>query len=155
MYPYFGSIVYLHRRITMLKGSHTIEAAFIMPIVLSTIWGIVYLTLYLYDYSLIEQSAYLAAFRGSNKIQDNQQIEREVEKQGDELLEGKLLLNKSKIEEIHTNGKKTSVSYHYSDNLIVIKEVTHFQPVNQIRAYRKLEKFIKNKVPDKNKTPVK
>ena len=126
----------------MLKGSHTIEAALIMPIIFSGILGIIYLTLYLYDYSLIEQSTYLAAFRGSNQTQNQLAIGEEVEKQGKELITGKLLWKQGTIKEVETQRKQTIASYEYSDNFIVTKEVTHFRPVNQIRTYRKLEKLV-------------
>lgn len=135
-------IHYSKKKNFMRKGSHTIEAAFIMPVIISAVGMIIYLALFLYDYNLMAQSAYLVAFRGSNQESDKELVKEEIQKQEHELFSGKLFLGKSKIEEIDTSLNKTEVTYQYNDNLLITKEVTHFRPVDFIRICRTAEKLI-------------
>lgn len=126
----------------MLNGSHTIEMALIMPMILGTIWCIIYLTFLLYDRNLMEQSTYLAAFRGSKQEEVKTLIEQEVRKEGLELTSGKLLMGKSKMDKMDISLNKTEVTYRYNENLTITREVLHFQPVDYIRNCRKVEKLL-------------
>lgn len=49
----------------MLKGSSTIEAALLMPMILTVIFMLLYLTLFLYTKAEFTRNAYISVLRGS------------------------------------------------------------------------------------------
>lgn len=139
-----GKTSFMLKEKYMKNGSYTIEMALIMPIILAAIWCIIYLTLFLYDVNLMEQSTYLAAFRGSNQEETSASIEQEVQKQGLQLTSGKLLLGNSRMEKVDSSLNKTEVTYRYRGKLEITREVVPFKPVDFIRNCRKIEALISN-----------
>ena len=47
------------------KGSYTVEAAFIFPLVMSVIVLIIYLSFFIHDRAVMDAASYQAAMRGS------------------------------------------------------------------------------------------
>ena len=92
------------------KGSYTIEAALIMPMILSVLVLLIYWAFYLHDRAILSSAAYTAALRGSQMISGENVVD-EVNKCSKELIKNRLLITKSVEHKIEQKGDIIAVSY--------------------------------------------
>ena len=93
------------------KGSYTIEASLLLPMILSIIVILIFLSFYIHDRCILYSIAYTAALRGSQVQSDEKKIFKEVEESSNELLESKLLITKNINTDIKISAKDIAVSY--------------------------------------------
>ncbi|MBQ3601943.1 MAG: pilus assembly protein [Lachnospiraceae bacterium] len=132
----------------------TVEASLVLPTVIGGIIFILYLGIFLYNYCTINQTAYIAALRGSQiKNVSTDEIDNYVKKQIDELLFQNILAREEVKKEVSTSiGKvtvkmSTDVNIPFSDLLsakIHIWEIktegyaNRVNPIEIIRGVRKI-----------------
>jgi hypothetical protein len=95
----------------ILKGSYTIEASLLLPMILSIIMILMFLSFYVHDRCILYSIAYTAALRGSEVQSDEEKIFREVEESSNKLLENKLLVTRNVNTDIKISSKDIAVSY--------------------------------------------
>lgn len=79
----------------------TIEASVIFPMITGGIIFTIYLGIYLYNVSVIKQTAYIAALRGSQMVTDSSdEVEAYVKEQLESLLDQKIIMKKDIEQEI-------------------------------------------------------
>lgn len=132
----------------------TVEASLVLPTIIGGIIFILYLGIFLYNYCTINQTAYIAALRGSQiKNVSTDEIDNYVKKQIDELLFQNILAREEVKKEVSTSiGKvtvkmSTDVNIPFSDLLsakIHIWEIktegyaNRVNPIEIIRGVRKI-----------------
>lgn len=94
----------------VLKGSYTIEASFLLPMILTVIVVIIYLGFYLHDRAVLNCAAYTSALRGSQMI-NGEDIYSEVEKCTHKLIENRLIGTDEPQVEILLEGDDITVNY--------------------------------------------
>jgi len=93
-----------------LKGSYTVEASFLLPVILSVIVLVIYLSFYLHDRAVLSSAAYTAALRGS-QMKEGSDIAGDVTKQAEELIRNRLLGTTEVETRVESNGSSIVVSY--------------------------------------------
>lgn len=132
----------------------TVEASLVLPTIIGGVIFILYLGIFLYNYCTINQTAYIAALRGSQiKNVSTDEIDNYVKKQIDELLFQNILAREEVKKEVSTSiGKvtvkmSTDVNIPFSDLLsakIHIWEIktegyaNRVNPIEIIRGVRKI-----------------
>ena len=132
----------------------TVEASLVLPTIIGGIIFILYLGIFLYNYCTINQTAYIAALRGSQiKNVSTDEMDNYVKKQIDELLFQNILAREEVKKEVSTSiGKvtvkmSTDVNIPFSDLLsakIHIWEIktegyaNRVNPIEIIRGVRKI-----------------
>lgn len=99
------------KRKLVLKGSYTIEASFLLPMILTVIVVITYLSMFLHDRQVLNSAAYTASLRGSQMI-NGENIFSEVEKCSKALINNKLLITDGIVTDIEVNSNEVSVKYN-------------------------------------------
>ena len=93
------------------KGSYTIEAAFLFPLIMSVIVLIIYLSFFIHDRAVMDAASYQAALRGSLVTADKTDFIAKAEKAGDELLKGALLVTRVNEKNIEMKNNTLTVTY--------------------------------------------
>ncbi len=93
------------------KGSYTVEASFIFPLVMSVIVLIIYLSFFLHDRAVMDAASYQAAMRGSFVTSDKSDFLKKAEKAGDELLKEALLVTRVSEKNIELKNNTLTVTY--------------------------------------------
>lgn len=92
------------------KGSSTIEAAFLIPMILTIVVLFIYLSFFLYNRVILTETSYIAALRGSQmEGKSAQEIYTKADQAQTQLLNGKLLAVSSYEKQIEVTGKKIQV----------------------------------------------
>lgn len=99
-----------------LKGSYTLEATLIMPMILSILVLLIYWAFYLHDRAILSAAAYTAALRGSQMI-SGENISDEVNKCSKDLINNRLLITKGIEQRVEVKGDTIAVSYEGSINI--------------------------------------
>ena len=135
------------------KAYMTVEASLVFPIILGGIIFIIYLGIYLYNISVIKQTAYIAALRGSRLMTySSSEVEEYVKEQLDNLLNSKILIKENINQEVKVSSGKIKVKLSI-DFMIPLSEgifsemklwkiekeaeVIRYHPVELIREVRK------------------
>ena len=105
------------RRNYSFNGSFTLEIALLMPFLLLVLLLSVYLSFYIYDSVLITQSTYIAAYRGSRELDENN--DNVYQKTKEEL--GKLLDNQL----LAFVGRKDKVTVRYGEIEVQVEGTIH------------------------------
>ena len=93
------------------KGSSTVEAAFILPMILAIILLCLYLSYFLYNRLILTQTAYIAALRGSRlEWGTASESHGEAGRACEELLSGRLLFTDDLDRQIKATGKSITVT---------------------------------------------
>lgn len=92
------------------KGSYTIEASFLLPMILTVIVLLLYMGFFLHDRAILNSAAYTSALRGSQLI-SGEDIYSEIEKSSKKLIENRLLATRSVATDIEIKGSSITVSY--------------------------------------------
>lgn len=94
-----------------LKGAFTIEAVYLIPMILGIIVIILFTFFYLYDSALIEGAAYRAALRGARMYdKSSAEVQAEVQKIADELVADSLIACEVKSH-VDVSMAKVTVTY--------------------------------------------
>ena len=93
------------------KGSYTVEAAFIFPLVMSVIVLIIYLSFFIHDRAVMDAASYQAAMRGSLVTCDRSDFLKKAEKAGDDLLKEALLVTRISEKNIEMKNNTLTVTY--------------------------------------------
>ncbi len=93
-----------------LKGSYTVEASFLLPMILTVIVLIIYLSFFLHDRAVLQSAAYTAALRGSQMI-SGEKVFSEVEKSAKQLIDDRLIGTDEVLTTIDVSGDDVKVSY--------------------------------------------
>lgn len=102
----------MKKRKQNLKGSYSIEASFIMPLILGAIIILIYSTFFLYNCTVLSSAAYEAALMGNHiKSQNKDYIAAETKKIGSALIEGRLLSMKDIIISVRVTKDMVWVNY--------------------------------------------
>ena len=93
-----------------LKGSYTVEASLLFPFILTVLVLIIYLSFFIHDRQLMQAAAYTSALRGSQIIDNRQDVFTKVEESSKEILENRLLAVRNQTTDIQITGQKISVT---------------------------------------------
>ncbi len=145
------------------RGSATVEAAVIVPIILVILWLVIYMGLYLYDRNVIYFDAYLSAFRAAELAgTGNEEVYSEAAVQMEQAIEGQLIALPEVSQEITVTRKGVQIAYSGEVVVPVVQNGLLFgewasyafagearaerhRPVTFIRRCRALEKLAEQK----------
>lgn len=93
-------------------GYMTLEAALLFPFIFTSIILLIYLSFFIYDRCRLENSAYIAALRGSRMItEENEEITEEVSRIANELVDGHLIAATDVSQQVEVSMNEVKVSY--------------------------------------------
>lgn len=145
-----------------LRGSFTIEAALLMPIILGTIVILIYTSFFLHDRAVIYEGAILLANKYTNEQNmSDDKIKQNLEKEINQIINEQVICTRNISTEITVKDKEiivASTGEFYFPNMYVAKAVfqkqgfhilvtktmKRYNPVSFIRNCRKVEKLISN-----------
>lgn len=145
------------------RGSATVEAAVIVPIIFVILWLVIYMGLYLYDRNVVYFDAYLSAFRAAELTEtDNEEAYSEAAAQMEQAIEGQLIALPEITQEITVTWKGVQITYSgevvvpVMQNGLLFEEwgsyafageahAERHRPVTFIRRCRALEKLAEQK----------
>lgn len=94
-----------------LKGSYTVEASLLFPFILSVIVFIMYMSFFLHDRCVMNQSAYQAALRASRVKTGDNKVMSTAERAAGELMEKTVLATSGVTHSIDVSGSEIKVRY--------------------------------------------
>lgn len=134
------------------KGSFTVEAACLMPVILLVIIGTIYLCFYVHNRAWLTAAAYEAAITGSAEgIKRDGSPEKTARQRAEELVEIPLFGAENLQVEANVKGKEVKVVYEADTNAVYGGMSWHLQaqgsakviePVKYIRRLRELKKVV-------------
>ncbi len=96
---------------TRLEGSYTIEAALLFPFILTVIVMIMYLSFFLHDRCVMNQSAYQAALRASRVKTEENKVMGTAQRAAQELMEKTVLATGDISHSVDISGSEVIVRY--------------------------------------------
>lgn len=93
------------------KGSLTIEASLLFPLIMMVIVICIYAMFFLHDRTVLDESAYEAALRGCEITSEHGDVMSKVRATSDETLEGRLLSTKNVKTDVEITGHDIKVKY--------------------------------------------
>lgn len=94
-----------------LKGSYTIEAALLMPLILGTIVILIYMSFFLHDRAVLREGAIILANRYSNEQHlSNDVIKQRLMEVSDEVINQKVIITKNIYTQITVKDKEIIVA---------------------------------------------
>jgi Flp pilus assembly protein TadG len=128
------------------KGSASIEAAVIVPLLLMIFAVIIHLSVFLYDKCSLERAAAMAALRGSEAVRESNNVRYQIADEGvTELLENGLLGAETVEKQIQIKGNqiKICLTMQYKWwKFQVETEKKAVNPVEFVRTCRKVKGVI-------------
>ena len=94
-----------------LEGSYTIEAALLFPFIMTVIIMLIYISFFLHDRCVMNQSAYQAALRGSRVKTGDNKVMGTIERAARELMDHDLLAAENVTHTVEITGSEISVTY--------------------------------------------
>lgn len=94
----------------VLKGSYTVEASFLLPVILSVIVILMYLAFYIHDKSVLSSAAYQASLRGSQLISGENVMET-VTQSAHQLIQNRMLGTNEIAADVQCDGSSIKVAY--------------------------------------------
>ena len=94
-----------------LRGSYTIEAALVFPLIMGVIVFLIYMSFFLHDMAVMKSCAYQAALKGSLIRTSTFDMETEAQKAAEYNIRGLLLATEEVKTDVSVSGKKVTVSY--------------------------------------------
>ena len=139
-----------------LKGSYTVEAALVIPLVLGIIFLIINISFYMYDYNVMHEDViriaqkYIHDYKHTNK-----EIKEKIELEGSISITDKMISAKEIYVSANVNDNKIEVSYNAKlhipsnvnieqwnkknwTNIDIETSVSRLYPVDYIRKCRRL-----------------
>ncbi len=111
----------------LLKGSFTVEATFLFPMILTVIVLLIYLSFFLHDRCVMNQAAYQAALRGSRIRTGDNAVIGTTESAAEEMIQSALLATEDVSHQVSVTGSEITVSY---EGRLNIPAGILFLPVN-------------------------
>ena len=99
-----------------VKASYTIEAAFLLPMIITIIVFIIYWMFFFHDRAVLSSAAYSAALKGSQMINGENVLELTKIK-SEQLIKDRLIATKNLTTNVELRGKEIVVTY--VGNLII------------------------------------
>lgn len=96
---------------TGFSGSYTVEASLLFPFILSVIVFLTYVSFFLHDRCVMNQSAYQAALRGSRVKTEEGRVIAVSERAAVELIENSLLATRDVSHTVIIDGSEVKVTY--------------------------------------------
>ena len=93
------------------SGSYTVEASLLFTFIMSVIIFLIYMSFFLHDRCVMNQSAYQAALRGSRVKTEEGKVIGTAEKAADELIKDSLLATKDVSHTVTVDGSEVKVAY--------------------------------------------
>lgn len=124
-----------------MKGSMTVEAAYIIPLILMVFGASITLLFYYHDKTLLLSATQEAAvYAGSGEEKSEKKIREHLEI----LVKGRMLLFDDFQVSVVTKERTTDISCTAKNNLLSLQVQSHMErtnPEDYIRMFRKLEKI--------------
>ena len=101
------------------KGSSTIEAAYLIPFLVTVIMLFIYLAFFLYNRLVLTETAYIAAFRGSQATEYAKagEVSKIATNCCENLLSGKLIAVDTCENGVEVKGKTVSVTLIFTERI--------------------------------------
>ena len=100
------------------KGSSTVEAAFLLPMIMTVIVLLIYLSVFMYNRLIITETAYIAALRGSrDEWKTAGESRHKSENASNELLRSALIMTERCGRQIQVKGKKVTVTLQMTQEI--------------------------------------
>ncbi|KAB1438631.1 hypothetical protein [Candidatus Galacturonibacter soehngenii] len=143
-----------------VKGSYTLEASLLMPLIIGTIVILLFISFYLHDNAVIKEGAIILANKYTNeKNLSNSEIKQKLEQDCEQVILNKVLVTRSITTNIKVEKKKITVScsgvFYFpsifisqtifnsnSLNIATTKSMNRVNPVTFIRYCKIVEGFI-------------
>lgn len=143
-----------------LKGSYTIEASLLMPLIIGTIVILMFISFYLHDNAVIKEGAIILANKYTNeKYLSDAQIKQRLQQDCEQAILNKVLVTKNITTNIEVEKKKITVScsgvFYFpsifitqtifnsdSLNIATTKSMSRVNPVTFIRYCKIVEGFM-------------
>ncbi len=107
-----------------LKGSYTIEAALILPLIMTVIVFIIYMSFFLHDRAVMSACAYQAALKASLIRTGEEDMKAEAERAAGYSIEGLLLA--TEYPEITVTVSRKKVHIQYTGNMRIPQSILFF-----------------------------
>ena len=107
-----------------VKGSYTIEAALVFPLIMTVIVFIIYMSLFLHDRAAMSSCAYQAALKASLIRTGEEDMRSEAERAAAYSIDGLLLATSDPDISVTVSGKKVSI--RYSGTLKIPRSILFF-----------------------------
>lgn len=151
VYSVFGNIICGGDvSVKKVKGSATVEMAYIMPVVFFTFVVLIYILFYFHDKNIISGAGYETLVVGCQKLRwQEEDIEEQLEKLFRERIQGKMIFFSDAEAEIIIEKKKLIVKACAARKRMRIsteQRMSITRPEKTIRDLRRLEKFNGNKI---------
>ena len=125
-----------------LKASATIEASYIVPLILMIVASVIYLTFYLHDKNIITGAAYETAVAGGAKMRwEEENMEQDLQKFYQERIEGKLIFFRRTTVEVTCEKEEITVTASASKrrfHVNVIQKYRYTKPEESLRKIRRI-----------------
>ncbi|MFA9376866.1 MAG: TadE family protein [Lachnotalea sp.] len=143
-----------------LKGSYTIEAALLMPIIVGTTVILIYMSFFLHDRAVVYEGAIFLANKYTNEQNvTNQEIKQKLGLESEQVINERVICTKNINTQIVVTNKEISVTINgkfYFPNMYVVntifnkevldisitKKIKRENPVSFIRQCIKIEKLL-------------
>lgn len=143
-----------------LKGSYTIEASLLMPLIIGTIVILLFISFYLHDNAVIKEGTIILANKYTNERNlTEEEIKQRLQEDCQRVIFNKVLVTKNITTQIQVEKKKITVSCsgvfqfpsifitqnmfnHDSLNISTTKSMKRANPVTFIRYCKIVEGFI-------------
>lgn len=144
-----------------LKGSYTIEASLLMPLILGTIVIILYMSFFLHDRAVITEGTIILANHYTNeKKLSNSQIRNNIKEESNQVIKQKTIVTRDIKIKIDVADKNISVTCngnfyfpsmyivstiwgHKNYSISATKSIKRDDPVQVIRTCRIVEEFLR------------
>ena len=125
-----------------LKASATIEASYIVPLILVIVASVIYLTFYMHDKNIIIGAAYETAVAGGAKMRwEEENIEQDLQKFYQGRIEGKLIFFRRTSVEVKCSEEEIIVTAAASKrkfHVNIIQKYRYTKPEESLRKIRRI-----------------
>jgi hypothetical protein len=144
-----------------MKGSYTVEASLLMPVILGAIVVLIYMSFFLHDRAILYEGAAILANQYTNERNlTNDEIKQRLQARSNDVMNGNVICTKNITTEITVSRKEIKVEckgdfffpslyvvqavfqgrdFHFS----VTKQMKRYDPVQFIRNCRKVERLLR------------
>lgn len=135
------------------KGSITVEASFLLPLIIYLVWNCVFLSFFVYDQCIVMQGSYCSALRAERLAADNSEKRAMLEEKYRQTVENRKVMCSINTEKNFSDQRiriDTGISMKAPGGRFFFSNwgseqhqmVEKFEPVAFIRMCRKAEKLI-------------
>lgn len=130
-----------------LKASATIEASYIVPLILLIVAAVISLTFYLHDKNIITGAAYETAVAGGAKMRwEEENVEQDLQKFYQERIEGKLIFFRRTTVEVTCGKEEITVTASASKRRFHVDVIQKYRYTKPEEALRKIRRIYGNAI---------